>query len=31
LVFFALAACATHICWLKTGPAMAHAKISSSD
>ena len=31
LVFFALAACATHICWLKTGPAMADAKISPLD
>jgi hypothetical protein len=31
LVFFALAACATHICWLKTGPAMAKARIYPSD
>jgi hypothetical protein len=27
LVFYALAVFATHICWLKTGPAMADAKI----
>jgi hypothetical protein len=27
LVFFALAAFATHVCWLKTGPAMANAKL----
>jgi hypothetical protein len=26
-VFYALAVFATHICWLKTGPAMANAKI----
>lgn len=31
LVCFALAAVATHICWLKTGPAMADAKLSPSD
>ena len=31
LVFFALAACATHICWLKTGPAMAKARISPTE
>lgn len=30
LVFFALAAFATHVCWLKTGPAMANAKLRPS-
>jgi hypothetical protein len=31
LVFFTLAGFIFHACWLKTGPAMANAKISSLD